>query len=91
MNKERADQMLIDIHGDVKVIRKTQADHGQTLYGPDGNSGVTKELTLVKERQDQCPARQAASEGGKHLKLATVIMILAILAIVADVVIGIFF
>jgi hypothetical protein len=91
MNKEKADNMLIEIHGDVKMIRRTQKDHGQTLYGIDGKGGTVEDVTLLKERQDQCPARRAASQGGRQFKLAKLVMLIAVLEVIAAIVIGIMF
>ena len=86
MNNEERDNMLIEMHGDVKVIRQKVGDHGSTLYGPDGNSGITKEVTLLQERQDSCPARIKNTMESRRLGLATIAIIVSILALLANIV-----
>ena len=77
MDNNDRDNMLIEIHGDMKVVVKMSEEHHQTLYGKDG---VKDELGVLRERQDSCPAREAATgEGKRHrteMKMLIVVVIL---------------
>ncbi len=85
MNSEESDKMLCEIHGDVKVILKTQENHGKTLYGDDGTGGIVRAVALQGERQDQCPARKAATIEGKRLNISTILVSVAILTVIINV------
>ena len=95
MNKEESDKLLIEIHGDLKVVRSdikavrtTQESHGKTLFGVTGDEGIVKDLILVKDRQAQCPARKAATTEGKRLTMGKVTVTLAIIALVVNLILS---
>lgn len=83
MNSDQRDTMMIEMHGNVKVLVARSDDHHETLYGKDG---VVDSIVLLRERQDQCPARQANTIGGKRLGIAYVMMILGVLTAVVGVI-----
>jgi len=79
MDNAERDNMLIEMHGDIKVIREKVVNHGSTLYGPDGNSGITKKVTVLEERQNNYAET-------KRLNIATVAMICMILTLIIDII-----
>lgn len=84
MNNEERDNMLIDIHGTVKVIAGKAENHDDTLYG-NSKPGLVKDVTLLQERQDQCPARKALTVEAKRLTISHILIIVAILTLFANV------
>ncbi len=83
MNKEDSDNMLIEIHGAVMVIAGKAENHDETLYG-NGKPGLVKDVTLLQERQNECPARKAETIEGKQLSLSTILMIVGVVGLVAN-------
>ena len=78
MNNDDRDNMLIRMDGNLQVIANKVEEHDNTLYG-NGQPGLTKDVTILKERQDQCPSRNANTVAGKRLGVAYVMMIIAII------------
>ncbi len=85
MTNDERDNMLIEIHGDIKVIAGKVDEHHTTLYG-NGNAGLKEDMALTMQRQKDCPARKAATAEGKRLSLATVAVAIAIISCVTSVV-----
>ncbi len=88
MNNEERDNMLIEIHGTVKVIGSKVEDHDKTLYG-NGNNGLSKDVTLLQERQNNCPARKATTVEGKRLTISNVMMAIAVVGIITTIILHI--
>jgi len=86
MNNDERDIMLIEMHGDLKVIRGKIDEHNATLYGPDG---IVKSVTLVRDRQKNCVARKRETMEGKRLSISTVVMVVGILSFLATVIVAI--
>ena len=84
MNNEERDNMLIEIRGSVKVTESEIKGIGKTLYG-NSKPGLVKDVTLLQERQDKCPARQATTIQGKRLTLATIVALIGILSLIVSV------
>ena len=82
MTNDERDNMLIEIHGTVKVIAEKAENHGDTLYG-NSKPGLVQDVTLLQERQDQCPARQALSSESKRLSVANVMIVIAVISLLA--------
>ncbi len=82
MNNEERDKMLIEIHGIVTVIADKSENHGDTLYG-NSKPGLVKDVFLLQERQDQCPARKALSSESKRLSVANVMIVIAVISLLA--------
>lgn len=67
------------------MVRTAKVDnHGDTLYG-NGKPGLVKDVTLLQERQNECPARKATTVEGKRLTIASIVVVLAIVALLANV------
>lgn len=86
MNKDETDKLLIDMSGDIKVLVSRSNDYHETLYGDDG---VVKSMVIIKERQDQCPARQANTLGGRRLGLGYIMTIIAVISLIITIIFGI--
>ncbi|KKM76374.1 hypothetical protein LCGC14_1380770, partial [marine sediment metagenome] len=75
MTNEERDNMLIEMHGNIKVIVGKVDEHHKTLYG-NAKPGVVSDVTLLQERQDNCPARQVAGKDDRRLNIARIALIL---------------
>ncbi len=84
MNNEERDNKIIEIHTAVMVMAEKVDNHGETLYG-DGQPGLVKDVTLLQERQNECPARKATTVEGKRLTIAGIVVAIAIIALLANV------
>ena len=84
MTNEERDNKLSEIHTAVMVMADKVEGHGETLYG-NARPGMVKDVTLLQERQNQCPARKATITEGKRLTVATGVIALAFLALLANV------
>jgi len=62
--------------------------HGKTLYG-NGKLGLEKDFLVLKENYNGCPARKAVSSRNKRLNIATTMMIVAIIGLLASTAMGI--
>lgn len=82
MNQEQRDNMQIEMRGDIKVLVSQGIEHHETLYG---NDGVVASMILLKERQDQCPARQASTVAGKRLGIAYIMIGVAVIGIIVSI------
>jgi len=82
------DQKIDKIYDIVIKLEPMVKEHRKTLYG-NGKIGVVEVLSLLSERQNECPARKSISTENKKLKLAYVMMIVAVLSALASVVMGI--
>ncbi len=78
MNNEERDNKISETHTAVMVMAEKVNNHDNTLYG-NGKPGLVNDVTLLKDRQDQCPARQANTVGGKRLGIAYIMMIIGII------------
>ncbi len=78
MNNEERDSKIIDIHTAVMVMAEKVDNHDNSLYG-NGQPGLVNDVTLLKDRQDHCPARQANTLGGKRLGVAYVMMVIGLI------------
>ncbi len=88
MNNEERDNMLIAIHSTVQVIGADVKDHSKTLYG-NSKPGIVKDVTLLQERQDNCPARKATTTEGKRLTVSHIMMVIAIVGIIVSIAIAV--
>lgn len=82
MNNDERDNMMIEMHGDIKVLVSQGSEHHQTLYGVNG---VVDRMILLQERQDQCPARRANLTENKRLGIARIVIVIAIATILINV------
>jgi hypothetical protein len=62
-------------------------EHHITLYGND-KPGLKEDVTLLQERQENCPARKATTAEGKRLNIAVWALVIAILTGIGTLVIG---
>ncbi len=83
MNNEERDEKISATHDAVIVMVKQVKDHNEALFG-NSKPGMVKDVTLLQERQDQCPARKAESMEGKKLTIANVMIIVAIITLLAN-------
>ncbi len=83
MNNEERDEKISATHDAVIVMVKQVKDHNEALFG-NSKPGMVKDVTLLQERQDQCPARKATTIEGKRLSLSTILMIVGIVGLVAN-------
>jgi hypothetical protein len=60
-------------------------DHHTTLYG-NGKPGLKEDMAIQKLNYKNCPARLAASNEGKRLTLAYVMMVIAIISLIVTVI-----
>ena len=67
---------------------KDQKEHHVTLYG-NGKDGAVKDITLLQERQEACPARVANSVENIRLKVSHVMIIIAIISLLASIALGV--
>ena len=86
MNNEERDNMLIEIHGTVKVIGSKVEEHHQTLYG-NSKPGLKEDMALLNLKWKECPARKAATTEGKRLKVSHVMMVIAIISFITTVIV----
>lgn len=80
MTNEERDRMIMETHDAVIRMSAMTEDHHIDLYGDNnGNKGIKTKLTLIEERQTNCPARKHFSLEGKKFSIAVVMMIIAII------------
>ena len=84
LTKISADQS--EMSGDLKVALGHIKSHGETLYGKEG---LVHDVTLLQERQEQCPARKANSTERKRLSIAYVMTIIAVISLLTSIAFGI--
>ena len=53
MTNEARDQLLMDMHADIKVLVKSDAAHEKTLYG-NGKPGLCETVTKISMLQKEC-------------------------------------
>ena len=63
-------------------------EHHNTLYG-NGQPGLSKDVLVLKQRQNDCPARLAVSSDNKRLGIATVLMVIAVIGLIASTAFGV--
>lgn len=85
MNNDERDIKISETHDAVIVMVKQVKDHNEALFG-NGRPGLVNDMVLVKERQDQCPARRANTIQGKRLGIAYVLMIIGIIGIIVTII-----
>lgn len=84
MTNDERDNKIIEIHGAVMVMADKVGNHADTLYG-DGKPGLVEDVTLLQERQNECPARKASTLEGKRVSIAYVMIGVAIISLLASV------
>ena len=95
MNNEQRDEILLEIHASSKVTEQVVKSQGETLTSlgkvvwGNGEPGVEKDVTLLKERQENCPARKATTTEGKRLNLALIAVVVSVIATIASIVFGV--
>ena len=83
MTNEERDEKISATHDAVIVMVKQVKDHNEALFG-NSKPGMVRDVTLLQERQDQCPARKAETIESKQLSLSTILMIVGIVGLVAN-------
>lgn len=81
---EKIDEIYALLH---EWVPKMQ-EHRNALFG-NGQPGLKQDVALIKQAQENCPARLATTEGRKRLGIATVMMVISGLSFVAMVVFSI--
>ncbi len=94
MNNEERDKAITETlkkttetHTVVMVMAEKVSCHDSALFG-NGQPGAVKDIVILKERQDQCPARLANTVGGKRLGLAYIMLVIAIISIITSIAIS---
>lgn len=64
-------------------------DHHTTLYG-NGQPGLSKEVALLKQRQEDCPARKATTAEGKRVNIACAAIVIAVVSCLINIVVSLF-
>ena len=82
MDNTQRDKMFIEMHADIKVVVGKINDHHETLYAEDG---VVNSVTLLKERQENCPARLATTVQSKRLSLGNVMLGITIVTVLINI------
>ena len=83
MTNDERDEKISATHDAVIVMVKQVKDHNEALFG-NGKPGLVQDVTLLQERQDQCPARKATTSEGKRLTIANAMIVLAVIALLAN-------
>ena len=84
--EEKIDKIYDVVIGMEPMVR----DHHKDLYGDgNGQKGIKSKLVLLEERQENCPAKKAVSSENKQLNIATVMMVIAIIGIIASTALGV--
>lgn len=65
------------------VMTEKVDEHHTTLYG-NGDAGLKEDMALTIQRQEDCPARKAATTEGKRLSLATAALVIAVISCIAS-------
>jgi len=81
--------MLIEIHSDMKSTVSTVENLVKEVWGGNGKDGAVKDITLLQERQEACPARVANSVENRRLKVSHVMIIIAIISLLASIALGV--
>lgn len=87
MTNEERDRYIMETHDAIIRLVPKVEDHSKTLYG-NGKPGLKEELALVKIKQNDCPARNAYSGDNKRLNVSYVMMIVAIIAVIVNIVLS---
>ncbi len=82
MTNDERDEKISATHDAVIVMVKQVKDHNEALFG-NSKPGLVQDVTLLQERQDQCPARQALSSESKRLSVANVMIVIAVISLLA--------
>lgn len=85
MTNDERDAKLTEIHADMKVFGKEITGLHKTIYG-NSKPGIVKDVTLLQERQVQCPARKASTTEGKRLTISHIMMVIAIIGLITTIV-----
>jgi hypothetical protein len=83
-DKERDDK-INKIYDVVIRLQPMVEDHHTALYG-NGKPGLKEDMAIQKLNYKNCPARLAASNEGKRLTLAYVMMFIAIISLIVTVI-----
>jgi len=73
---------LDEIHENVAVAMERLKAHDIVLFGRDRNTGLTREVTLLAERQKNCPALKLAGRDNRMFYLGLVSIAISMLALV---------
>jgi len=79
MDNKKRDEMITEIHGDVKVVKAGYEEHKDqisALFKRTDDHG--ERLTTVETKQEECPARVAA----RPATLANKLLIISIIVVV---------
>ena len=82
MDNTQRDRMFIEMHADIKVVAEKVIDHHETLYA---KGGIVDSVTLLKERQNSCPARLATTVQSKRLSLGNVMLGITIVTVLINI------
>ena len=80
MDMTERDKKISETHDAVIVMVKQVKDHDKALFG-NGKQGLIKDVILLHERQDTCPARMATTIAGKRLTLGHIMLGIAIIGL----------
>lgn len=83
LTNEERDRMIMETHDAVITILPIVRKH------EDDMPVLKKDVTLLQERQEKCPARIAVSIEHKKMGISQVMMAIAIIGIVLTAVVGI--
>jgi hypothetical protein len=82
-DKERDDK-INKIYDVVIRLQPMVEDHHTTLYG-NSKPGLKEDMAIQKLNYEKCPARLAASNEGKRLTLAYIMMVIAIISLAVSI------
>lgn len=88
MNNDERDKKISETHTAVMVMAEKVNNHDDTLYG-NGQPGLVKDVTLLKDRQGQCPGRKAGSAENKRLGVMYIMVVVAIISLITTIAIAI--
>lgn len=79
MTNDERDSMLIEMHADIKVLRKSDKTYEKVLFG-NGQPGLCKRVDTMQERQDECRRQngKALVKAAVWASIASPLMVLAL-------------
>ena len=81
MTNDERDKLIQETHDAMVVMKDKIVEHHTTLYG-NGKPGLKEDMAIQKINYQNCPARKAATQEGKGLTIAYVMMVIAIISLV---------
>lgn len=89
MTNDERDSKINKIYDAViPMVGKVQT-HDEVLFG-NGKPGMKEDIILLKERQEDCPARNANTAQGKRLVLANIMIVIAVITLIVNTALGVF-